>query len=133
MRTLTRSTILLLVVLAACAKAPPDLPAADLLLFKADQAQVAIGTAQHAAIELNKIKVCPTGPTSCHPLLSDANTKIVIDAVANAVKAIQAVPNGWLATSHTVLATITQRLDQAGKTTFGSYVTAAGAIIDALQ
>jgi len=125
--------LLVAILFAGCAKAPPNLLPGDLAAFKADQAQVAIGTAQHAAIELNKIQACPSGPTSCHPFLSDANTRMVISVVRDGVNVLQAVPDGWQATSRKVIDTISQRLDAAGKTTFAAYLAAVTAVIDAIQ
>lgn len=129
-----RTRILLVIVLLlapTCAKAPPQLPAGDVILFQSRQAVVAIGTVQHAAIELNKIQVCPPAP--CRPLLSDDNTRIVIDTVASGVTAIRAVPTGWRATTTTALTQISTRLDAAGKTTIAGYVQAANTILAGLK
>src|SRR3990167_6568803 len=91
--------------LSGCAKPPPNLPAADVAIWKANEVVVALGTAQHAAIALKAVQVCPQ-PTACHPLLSTRNTGIVVDAVEDALLTIQAVPGGWLATANAALARI---------------------------
>lgn len=125
--------LLLVVVLLAvgCAKAPPQLPAGDAVLFQANQAVVAIGTVQHAAIELNKVQVCPPAP--CRPLLSDANTRIVIDNVASALTTIKQVPTGWRPTITAALTEIQNRLDADGKTRLAAYVQTANTIITSLR
>lgn len=127
----TLPIILLAVALAlasACAKQPPNLPAADVLIWQANEVVVALGTAQHAAISLNAVQVCPT-PTTCHPLLSTRNTGIVVDAVTDALQTIRAVPNGWLATANAALKQIADRLDPEGRSKLSAYMAAVRAVI----
>lgn len=122
---------LLLLTTPACAsKAPPGLSPVGVRVWQANEAVVALGTAQHAAIELNKIQVCEPAP--CHPLLSTRNTGVVVDAVTLALTTLRAVPDGWRATSLAALDTIIAKLDADGKTRFASYLTAARTIINAI-
>ena len=119
---------LCLLALPSCAKQPPNLPAADVLIWQANEVVVALGTAQHAAIQLNAVQVCPQ-PTVCHPLLSDANTRIVVDATTDALLTIKAVPNGWLATANAALKQIADRLDAEGRSKLSAYIAAVRAVI----
>lgn len=117
-------TVLLCLVLAlsiGCTHAPPSLSPAGARVYQANEVVVAIGTLQHAAIELNKTQVCPT-PATCHPLLLDANTKVVVDASTAALTTIKATPDGWKAAASALLTQITTRLDAAGKTQLSAYV-----------
>ena len=130
MRSLSTAIVIAVVVMAGCAKAPPSLSPAGVRIWQANEGVVALGTVQHTAIELNKIQVCDP---ACHPLVSDRNTGIVVDAVADGLKAIQRVPDGWKATAVVVLERIEGRLDAAGKEKLAAYVIAARTVIDALR
>lgn len=94
---------------SSCGHQPPTINPADLELWRARQAVIALGTVQRAAIALNETQACT--PLPCHPFLSDAHTKLVIDAVGDAVTAIRAAPNGWLAVARSAVQTIRQRVD----------------------
>ena len=72
-------TLTLIGALGCASKAPPSLSPAGVVVWQANEVAVAIGLVQTGAINLNKVQVCD--PTPCHPLLSDANTRIVVDAV----------------------------------------------------
>jgi hypothetical protein len=118
--------LLLAVVLTAsfgCAHAPANLTPQQQVVFTANQGVVAIGTVQHASIELNKIQICDPAP--CHPLLSDANTKIVVDAVTDALTTLRATPQGWQGIVTVALDRIQLRLDAAGKQQIAAYISAA--------
>lgn len=120
--------VLLLMLAPACAgNAPPTLSPTGVRLWQANEAVVIIGTAQHAAIELNKVQVCD--PMPCHPLLSDHNTGIVVDAATDALTTLRAVPTGWKATTQAAIERIKTRLDAAGLTKFTPYLTAASAAL----
>ena len=121
----------LLLVSTACATAGLTRVAAA--YQRADEGVVAIGTVQHAAIELNKINICPTPPATepaCHKLLSDANTGIVVDAATDALTTMKAAPAGWKVAVTTAIDRITLRLDAAGKHEVSAYLTAARAIVN---
>lgn len=103
-------------------------------MLGAKQAAVAIGTAQHAAIELNKIQTCDQAqPPACHPLLSDHNTGIVVDAVTDALTTMRAIPDGWKATADAAIVRIEGRLDAAGKEQFNGYLEAARVALKAIH
>lgn len=122
--------MMVLALCVACMSAPPSLSPIGQRTYQADQAVLAIGQVQTAAIGLNKIQVCP--PTPCHPVLSDANTAIVIDSVTSALNTMRVVPDGWKATTLTALMNIQNRLDASGKTTLAAYLEAARTIVNAL-
>lgn len=128
MRSLTLSlTLALALVGSACAKTPPSLTPVGVKYFQANRGIVAIGTVQHVAIELNKVQICT--PEPCHPLLSEANTRIVVDATTDTITTITATPEGWKPTLDTGLKRIEDRLDAAGKTELAAYLAAARAIL----
>lgn len=123
MRTILLS--LLVVGFVGCAgNRPPNLTPEQLALYRADDALVAIGTVQHAAIELNKIKTCTSAtPPVCTPtIMSDRNTGIIVDAVADAVPVIVATPEGWRAAVSALLERVQSRLDAAGLTRVRPYL-----------
>jgi hypothetical protein len=99
---------------------PASLSGPGVVAYRANQVGVSLGTVQHAAIELNKIQQCTPAP--CHPLLSDANTKVVIDAVTDAVTTLKATPDGWQSTANTALTRIETRLDADGKQQIAAYL-----------
>ena len=132
-----RAALLALVVClgVGCAShAPASLSGAGLTAWKADQVVVAFGTAQHAAIALNGIPVCDTAtPPVCHPLLSDSNTRVVVDATTDTLTTIKATPDGWRATALAACDRIDARLDANGKQSLKVYVAAVRALIGGLQ
>ena len=77
-----------------CAKQPANLPPDSAAIWRANEVVIAIGELQSVAIKLNGVQVCDPAP--CHPLLSTRNTGIVVDAAADALLTIDAVPQGWL-------------------------------------
>lgn len=131
---------LVIVSLAGCARhAPASLSPNGIRTWQANEVAVALGTVSHTAIELNKVQVCDPvtvgggEPSNCHALLSDSNTRVVLDAVEDGLKTIKAVPDGWKATGLAALTRISARLDLAGRDKLNAYLTAAKAIIDALS
>lgn len=133
MRLRQRSSVALVLalVLSGCAKnAPPTLTPAGIRIWQANEAVVAIGVLQDVAIRLNAIEVCEPAP--CRPLLSDANTRTVVDAVTVALTTIRAVPSGWKATTAAALEQIESKLDDLGKPKLRAYLTAARAVLNAL-
>jgi hypothetical protein len=117
----------LVVALSACAShAPPNLTPQGRLLVQLDEIVVNIGEFQRAAIALNQVKVCaPTPPTTCQPLLSDNNTRVVVEVVGDVLTTIRAVPAGSKALVLAALDRIDQRLDAAGREKLKVYVDAA--------
>lgn len=127
--TLCSALVVVLLLAAACAKAPATLTPVGVLSWQANQAVVAIGTVQHAAIQLNDIDRCD--PT-CVPLLSDANTRLVVDISTAAFNTIRAVPSGWKATTLAALEQMAAGLDTSGRTTLAAYVQTARTIVEGL-
>lgn len=123
-----------LIILSACAsKAPPQLEPGALPIWQANEIQIAFGALQRSAIALNAVTRCDTAqPPVCMPLLSDANTRVVIDGTADVVKTLRAVPAGWKATALEGLDRITTRLDAAGKTKLASYLSVISSVAGSL-
>jgi hypothetical protein len=126
-----RHTFLIAVLLLAssCGKAPVTLSPAGIQDYRANQAVIAVGTLQRTAIALNAVQVCEP---ACRPLLSDQNTRTVIDAVEVSLKTIQAVPSGWRVAADTALSEISGKLDARGLATLQPYVTAARTVLASL-
>jgi hypothetical protein len=120
--------VLTLAIFSACNHAPPTLSPAGQRAYSADQGVVALGTIQHAAIELNKLQVCAE-PGNCHALLSEPNTHVVVDAVTDALNSIKAAPQGWKPVATSAVDRIVARLDAAGKQQLVAYIDAARKII----
>lgn len=115
----------LALTISACASAPPNLTPAAQRAYYANEVVVAIGTLQHAAIELNKVQV----GTPPHALLSDADTRVVVEAVTDALTAIRAVPDGWKATASVTLDRIQQRLSVDARSHLAPYLAAVRAFL----
>ena len=115
------SILLVGLLFVGCARnAPSSLSPAGVRLYQANEVAVGLGTLQHAAIELNKVQRCDPAP--CQPLLSDQNTRIVIEAVTDGLTTLRAVPDGWKATGLAVTQRIEGRLDAAGAKAQGTIV-----------
>jgi hypothetical protein len=121
----------LVVFVVGCAKASPTLTPTGARAWQANEAVLAINQLQSAAIGLNRIQVCPPAP--CHPLLSDANTRLVGNTATSARNTIDAVPAGWKATAQAALTQIAAQLDAAGRTQLAAYLTAANSVVSALK
>ena len=113
----------------ACASAPPQLTPRQARIWQANEMAIAIGSVQSAAIGLNKIQQCTP---LCHPLLSDTNTRIVIEIARDGLQSLRAVPEGWKATGLAVAGRIRLRLDEAGRSKMAAYLTACTAIANRL-
>lgn len=96
------------------------LPPGGAVLVRAREAAVAVGAIQHVSIEMNKVE-----------LLSDANTRIVVDAATDILSSIRALPEGWKAVTDVGIQRIEARLDAAGKTKLKPYLEAARIIVAA--
>lgn len=111
-------------VLSGCAaKAPASLSPIGVRAWQANEAVLTLGQVQKTAIGLNAIQKCDNAaPPVCGPILSDKNTRVVIDAVEAGVKSIQQLPSGWRASTTTALANVRAQLDTAGKTNLSAWL-----------
>ena len=80
--------VLLVLALAGCAKAPPTLSPAGVAAFNATRVVKALDLVRDTAIAAN---------AQTPPLVSTANTRIVVNVYESAVRTIAAAPNGWKA------------------------------------
>lgn len=122
-----RLLFILAILIASCAKPPTSLSPLGAKYYQADRGVVAIGTLQHAAIQLNKVQVCDPAP--CHALLSDNNTRMVVDATTTALTTMRATPTGWAAAVNAALTGITSQLDDAGKKELSVYLDSVKQIV----
>lgn len=122
-----RYLLLVAIFALSCAHAPTSLSPIGARYYQADRGIVAIGTVQHTAIELNKVQVC--NPT-CHALVSDANTKTVIDVATATITTIKTAPDGWKAAVSAGIDQIILKLDASGKQELDAYLQAAKTIVN---
>ena len=128
---------------ACAAHQPPiSLTGQGRTLWYANEVVVGLNTVQHTAIELNKIPICePTtlAPTldstapvvgqTCHPLLSEANTRAVVEGMTDARAVLRKTPEGWAAIATAALDRLQTRLDNAGQVKLLPYLQAVRFII----
>ena len=124
---ITVSALVLALVVSGCAKAPVSLDPASQRIWQADQAVVVVGNVQDVAIKLNGVK-----KADGQPVLSDNNTRVVVETTVSTLKVIRARPDGWKIEALTALSEISMRLDAAGKTTLKAYIDAARNILSDL-
>ena len=126
--------LLFMVIVSGCARnAPPSLTPTGVVTYQANQALLVLDNIQRSAIGLNKIERCDQAtPPVCRKLLSDANTRLTIDIVADGVNTIRAVPAGWKATTVAALKAIAGRLDAEGQKIIAAYVDAANQILQSI-
>jgi hypothetical protein len=101
---------------------PASLTGPGRTAFYANEVSIAFGTVQHAAIELNRVA-----------LLSEANTRGVVEVTTDVITTLKQAPEGWQAAAATGLERVTQRLDAAGKTQLDPYLHGAATIIRELK
>lgn len=127
-RTPTLPLLLLAGVLAigvsGCGKQPPSLSPAGAGTWRANQAVLIVNTVQRTAINANE-----TVPQ----LLSNANTRIVVDVASAARKTIAQTPTGWRETTTTALDQIRARLDVAGRTQMAAWLTLAATMVQEIR
>lgn len=121
----------LLIVPGCAAKAPPSLSPAGVRVWQANEAVIAIGSVQRVAIQLNAVQRCSESNV-CEPVLSDRNTRIVVDSVTAGLTAIRNVPEGWRSTGIGSLDVIAMQLDANGQAKLAAYLQAARAALIAL-
>lgn len=131
MRLLANLVLIVMLVCPACATLAPSANPEVNRLRLANEAIVAIGTVQHAAIQLNAVQTCT--PTPCHPILSDHNTGVVVDVAVPALVTLKAATAGPQAVLDAALAEIEKKLDAAGKRELTPYLRAARAVLKELR
>jgi hypothetical protein len=89
------------------------------MLQQVNAAVVSVGTIQHAAIGLNEVD-----------LLSDANTRVVVDASTVALGTLRSAPDGWRATVLAFIAQVRKTLDADGQGMLGPYLDAARLVVE---
>ena len=125
-------SVVLLSLAIGCAKAPPSLSPAGARAYYANEAVVALGTLQHAAIALNEIKACNPQPCTPVPVLSDTNTRKVIDIVTPALKTLKTAPADWQVTANSAIDEVGKVLDESGRGKLRGYLEAARIVLNAL-
>lgn len=110
---------------------PPTLSPEASVIYRADEALVAIGAVQDAAIGLNAIKVCRPVPEQdqCQPFLSDNDTRLVVELVKDAVTTTKLAPDGYLKFIGGALDRMLLHLDAATKAKLLPYIAAAQTIL----
>lgn len=103
----------LVLSLAACAKAPPNLTPEASAAFKGLQAVRALDILRDTAINAN---------AQTPPLISEADTRKVVLYHQSTVKIIQASPTGWKAVAQTGLDELISNLPPPNRTLLAPYV-----------
>lgn len=119
---LSAALVAVMLTIGCAGKAPSSLSPVGVRSWEANQAVLTLGQVQKTAIGLNAIQKCSPAPVVCAPLLSNANTGIVVDAVAASVKSIQQAPAGWRSSTTVALAEIRSRLDAGGKANLSAWL-----------
>jgi len=121
-------------ITSGCARnRPPELAPPAVTTWQANEVTLAFGTLQRTAISLNGIVRCDQAvPPVCEPLLSDGNTRAVIDVVEDAVLTLRAVPDGWLVTANAALSRLVQRLSADGQAKLSAYIGMVRAVVEGL-
>lgn len=123
------------VIVQSCAfgkpQVAPTLSPEASVIYRADEALVAIEAVQDAAIGLNAIRVClpPPDQMQCQPFLSDNDTRMVKDLVKDAVITTKLAPDGYLKFIGGALDRIIMRLDESTKKKLMPYIAAAQTIL----
>lgn len=116
-------TLLWAIMLSGCAaQAPPSLSPTGVRIYQANQALLVLDMIQRSAIGLNRIQICEPAP--CRPMLSDDDTRQVIDTVAIGVKAIQVAPAVWKVQATSTLNEVSSHVGLEGRKTLSQYVNA---------
>lgn len=105
-------------LLTGCASAPPSLSPEAAALWRMNEAVIALGTVQHTAIEFNKLG-----------MLSDDNTRHVVEVVTDALITIRVAPQGHRAVVAQALTRIRDRLDRVGQEQMAAYLDTAREVV----
>ncbi len=127
-RKVSLSILVALLALSACASTG-GLSPKSALITNLNEVVIGVGVIQSSAIALNTTSVCtdptPTAPPKCVPILSDANTRVVVSTVTDLLTTLRTVPAGSKATILKALDVIDARLDSTGREKLHVYVSAA--------
>lgn len=135
MRGRLAGVLVALVLFSGCAahKPPPSLSGAGVYAWQANEALVALDTVMRSAIALNEVQVCGGVPITCHPALSEQNTRVVVQAVRSGAIILGSAPAGWQTVSVTVIDQVSYYMDESGKKTLKPYLDAARIVIQSLM
>lgn len=113
--------ILILVLLAACAKAPPTLSPAGTAAFQATRVVKALDVLRDVAISANE---------QSPPLLSTATTRKVVLYHRSAVTVLGTAPEGWREVVGTGLSELHQSLSPAEQRQLDPYIRLVQTLIE---
>lgn len=108
---------------------PSSLSGIGVTYYQANEVVVALDAVMSSAIALNELQICD--PT-CHPVLSEQNTRVVVQAIRSADLTLKQIPGGWQLIANTALDQVSLYLDSNGKEKILPYIIAAKSIIAAL-
>ena len=122
---------LAVISLSGCAakSIPSSLSGIGVTYYQANEVVVALDAVMSSAIALNTLQICD--PT-CHPVLSEQNTRVVVQAIRSADLTLKQIPGGWQLISTTALDQVSLYLDSNGREKILPYIIAAKSIIAAL-
>lgn len=114
----------LLVPLAGCASAPASVTTPQgQFAYKADQFVSAVGIFQDAAIQAN---------AQTPPLISTADTRLIVTFCVASAKSAQAATTGWQATVLSSIASLKAALSPAAQTKYGTYLTLISTLVQGI-
>ena len=139
MKALLLAVVLVATSTCAAHQPPVSLTGQGRMLWYANEVVVGLNTVQHTAIELNKIPICeaatstdvtaPAVVQTCHPLLSDDNTRAVLEVMTDARAVLRKTPDGWASIATAALDRVQVRLDNAGQVKLLPYLQAVRFLI----
>lgn len=125
MRCKLYAALVAAVLMVGCAgKAPASLSPAGAKIYAANQAVTVVNLVQSTAINLN---------AATPQLLSDANTRIVGNAMQSARRAIEQTPDGWRAVTVASLTQVRSQLDAVGKQQMAAWLDVAATMIKEIK
>ena len=129
MKKLILAVLVFSSVSCAASRAPKSLTGIGVTAWQANEVVIALDAVMNSAIALNELTACD--PT-CHPVLSEQNTRIVVQAIRGADVTIKQFPAGWNIVAATALDQVSTYIDDNGKAKLQPYLTAASAILKSL-
>jgi hypothetical protein len=134
MTRLPTLSVVFLLALVACRapQPPPVITPGTVRAWQANQAVIALGDLQRAAINYHATHRCDDNGLNCVRMLSEANTRVVVSAIVPALERIKAEPSSWKPVGLGALNTIDQGLDAKGHERMDADLTKARSTLDGL-
>jgi uncharacterized lipoprotein YajG len=135
MRTKILGILVCFSLISGCAthKAPSSLSGPGVAAWQANEVVIALDAVMSTAIALNEIVQCDNNNQNCHQVLSEQNTRIIVQAIRGADMVIKSYPTGWSFVADTAISQIETYLDSSGRAKIAPYLEAAKVVIRTLR